>query len=155
VASAFITEIEESRPELKDKLVVVDFNPQVYHGLVSRQIKVVYGDISNVQTLHHAGLEHAKIAISSITDEILVGTDNLRLISEIRTLAPHAKIVVTAQSNTRARELYEAGADYVLRPNIATAQQLLPVVERLLRGEETVLRENELAKLSRREEILK
>jgi voltage-gated potassium channel Kch len=155
VASAFIAEIEETRSELKDKLVVVDFNPQVYHGLVNRQIKVIYGDISNMQTLHHAGLEHAKVAISTITDEILVGTDNLRLISEIRSLAPHAKIVVTAQSNAKALELYQAGADYVLRPNRATAQQLLPVVEHLLRGEEAVLREAELDKLARRDEILK
>ena len=155
VASAFVAEIEETRPGLKDKLVVVDFNPQVYHGLVKRQIKVVYGDISNMQTLHHAGLEHAKIAISSITDEILVGTDNLRLISEIRSLAPHAKIVVTAQSNAKALELYQAGADYVLRPNRATAKELLPVVEQLLRGEEAVLREAELEKLARRDEILK
>ena len=155
VASAFLTEIEETRPELKNKLVVVDFNPEVYQSLVNRQLKVVYGDISNTQTLHQAGLEHAKIAISSITDDILVGTDNLKLISSIRALSPHAKIIVTAPSNARAQESYQAGADYVLRPNIATAHQLLPVIERLLRGEQAELRETEIAKLSRREEILK
>ncbi len=155
VASAFLHEIEERRPELKDKLVVVDFNPQVYHALSQRQVKVVYGDISNMQTLHHAGLEHAKIAISTITDEILVGTDNQRLISEVRALAPHAKVIVIAQSNARALELYKAGADFVLRPNVATANQLLPVVESLLRGEDAILREEELKKLARREEILK
>lgn len=155
VASAFLHEIEERRPELKDKLVVVDFNPQVYHALTQRQVKVVYGDISNAQTLHHAGLENCKIAISTITDEILVGTDNRRLIDQVRSLAPHAKIIVIAQSNAKALELYHAGADFVLRPNIATANQLLPVVERLLRGEEAILREEELAKIARREEILK
>ncbi len=155
VASAFLYEIEERRPELKDKLVVVDFNPQVYHALTQRRVKVVYGDISNVQTLHHAGLENCKIAISTITDEILVGTDNRRLIEQVRSLAPHAKIIVIAQSNAKALELYSAGADFVLRPNIATANQLLPVVERLLRGEEAILREEELAKIARREEILK
>ncbi len=155
VASAFLNEIEERRPELKDKLVVVDFNPQVYQALSQRQVKVIYGDISNIQTLHHAGLEHVKIAISTITDEILVGTDNLRLISEVRVLAPHAKIIVIAQSDARAQELYAAGADFVLRPNVATANQLLPAVERLLRGEDAILKEEELEKLARREEILK
>ncbi len=155
VASAFLAEVEETRPELNHKLVVVDFNPEVYQGLVTRQVKVVYGDISNIQTLHHAGLEHVKIAISTITDDILVGTNNLKLVSEIKSLYPHAKIIVTAQSNSRALELYQAGADYVLRPNIATALQLLPVIELLLRGEEAVLKKTEIAKLSRREEILK
>lgn len=155
VASAFLAEIEETSPELKDKLVVVDFNPVVYSGLLSRQVKVFYGDISNMHTLHHAGLESARVVISSITDDILVGTDNLRLISQIRSLCPQAKIIVTAESTSRALELYRAGADYVLRPNIAAATNLLAVVERLLRGEEAVLKEEEMAKLSQREEILR
>jgi Kef-type K+ transport system membrane component KefB len=155
VASAFLHEVEERRPELKEKLVVVDFNPQVYHALQQRQVKVIYGDISNVQTLHHAGLERVKIAVSTITDEILVGTDNRRLIGEVKKLAPQAKMIAIAQSNARALELYEAGADYVLRPNIATAHQLLPVIERLLQGEDAVIKEKELEKLARREEILK
>jgi DNA-binding NarL/FixJ family response regulator len=99
-------------------------------------------------------LESVKIAISSITDDILVGTDNLKLISEIRAISPHAKIVVTAQSNTRARELYAAGADYVLRPNKAAASQLLPAVESLLQGEEEALKKGEIDKLDRRQEIL-
>jgi Kef-type K+ transport system membrane component KefB len=154
VASAFLAEIEETRPKLKDKLVVVDFNPDVFRGLQERQIRVVYGDISNMQTLHHAGLEHVKIAISSITDDILVGTNNLNLISEIKSLAPQARIIVTAPSNTQAQKLYEAGADYVLRPNRAAAQQLLPVVERLLRGEQDLLKDEEIDKLTRRDEIL-
>lgn len=155
VASAFLQELESRHPELLGQLVVVDFNPQVYHALSQRGVKVVYGDISNVQTLHHAGLEHAKIVISTITDEILVGTDNLRLLREVKRLAPQAKVILIAQSNTRALELYQAGADYVLRPNLATARQLLPVLERLLRGEDAVLKEEELAGLTQREEILK
>jgi len=154
IASAFLAEIEESKPELKDKLVVVDFNPVVYRGLLDRQVRVVYGDISNMQTLHHAGLEHIKIAISTITDDILVGTNNLKLISEIKSLSPLARVIVTAESNSRAQKLYEAGADYVLRPNKAAAQQLLPVVERLLRGEQTLVKDEETEKLAHRDEIL-
>lgn len=154
VASAFLAEIEEIKPELKNKLVVVDFNPRVYRRLAARQVKVFYGDISNLQTLHHAGLEHAKIAISTITDDILVGTSNLKLISEIRTVAPNARIIVTGTSNSQALELYAAGADFVLRPNVATALQLLPVVERLLQGEEAVIKEVAVAKLAERDEIL-
>ena len=50
--------------------------------------------------------------------------------------------------------MYEAGADYVLRPNKAAAQQLLPVVERLLRGEQDLLKDEEIEKLTRRDEIL-
>lgn len=154
VASAFLAEIEELQLSLKEKLVVVDFNPVVYSGLQARGVKMVYGDISNLQTLHHAGIEEAKLVISTITDDILVGTSNLRLIDQIRTLCPHAKVVVTAESPSRAQELYRAGADFVLRPNLTAALHLLPVVDHLLRGEESLLRKEEMEKLSRRQEIL-
>jgi hypothetical protein len=76
VASAFIREIEDVAVNLKDKIVVVDFNPRVLRRLPRHGIKVVYGDISNPETLHHAGIGEAKIVISTISDEILVGTDN-------------------------------------------------------------------------------
>ncbi len=154
VASAFLAEIEETHPEFKDKIAVVDFNPVVYTGLRVRGVKVVYGDISNLQTLHHAGIEEAKLVISTITDDILVGTSNLRLIDQIKVICPHAKVVVTAEGPSRALELYRAGADYVLRPNLTAARQLLQIVEHFLRGEKMVLKEQEIQKLSHREEIL-
>ncbi len=155
VASALLAELEETRPEWLERLVVVDFNPEVYQGLRNRHIQVVYGDIGNMATLHHAGLEHVKVAVSTITDDILVGTNNLRLLSQLRALCPQAKVVVSALSASRALELYRAGADYVLLPQAAAAEHLLAVLERLLRGEAAVLREAELNRWSRRQEILK
>ena len=94
-------------------------------------IKVVYGDISNPETLHHAGIGEAKIVISTISDEILVGTDNLRLVGWIKKMAPEARIIATAESPSRALDLFNAGADYVYLPNQLAAQHLLYVVERL------------------------
>ncbi|MEJ2070654.1 MAG: cation:proton antiporter, partial [Syntrophobacterales bacterium] len=64
VASAFLAEMENLKPHLKEKLVVVDFNPEVFRGLRARGVKVVYGDISNEQTLHHANIEESKVVIS-------------------------------------------------------------------------------------------
>ena len=61
VASAFIREIETVAVDLKDKIVVVDFNPRVLRKLPRHGInKVVYGDISNLETLHHAGISEAR-----------------------------------------------------------------------------------------------
>ena len=88
VASAFIQEIEDAEVKLKDKIIVVDFNPQVLRRLPRHGVKVVYGDISNPETLQHAGIDEAKIVISTISDELLVGTDNLRLIRRIKKIAP-------------------------------------------------------------------
>lgn len=154
VASAFLAEVEQNRPELLPQLVVVDFNPEVYEELKGKGIKVVYGDISNLKTLQHAGLEEVRIVMSTITDDILVGTDNLRLLSQVRRLSPRAKIVVTAASPAQALKLYRAGADYVLCPNALTGSHLLAVLERLLNEEKSLDREEEIRKLASRQEIL-
>ena len=155
VASAFIREIEDVAVNLKDKIVVVDFNPQVLRRLPRHGIKVVYGDISNPETLHHAGIDEAKIVISTISDEILVGTSNLKLIDQMKKIAPEARIIVTAETPSRALECYNAGADYVYLPNRLAAQHLLTVVERLLRGEQVVIKEAEMARLMERDEVIR
>jgi Kef-type K+ transport system membrane component KefB len=154
VASAFLTEMERVRPQLKEKLVVVDFNPEVFRDLKRRGINVVYGDISNMPTLHHAGIEEVKVVISTITDDILVGTDNLRLIGQTRNLCPQARIVVTAGSPSQALELYEAGADYVLRPNFLTAQHLLKILDLLSHQQIKELAQQEIDRLFQPREVL-
>jgi voltage-gated potassium channel Kch len=154
IASAFIQEIENAKAEITDRMVVVDFNPTVFHRLPLHGVKVVYGDISNPETLHHAGIGAAKLVISTISDEILVGTNNLNLIDQIKKMAPQAKIIVTAESPSRALTLYRAGADYVFLPNQLAAQHLLTVVERLLRGEEVILKDEEMERLCQRDEVI-
>jgi Kef-type K+ transport system membrane component KefB len=154
VASAFIREIEDVAANLKNKIVVVDFNPRVLRRLPRHGIKVVYGDISNPETLHHAGIGEAKIVISTISDEILVGTSNLKLIDQMKKIAPKARIIVTAESPARALEFYNAGADYVYLPNQLAAQHLLTVVEHLLRGDQVVRKEAEMTRLMERDEVI-
>ncbi len=154
VASALIQEIEAAEADIKDKIVVVDLNPEVLKNLPRHGVKVVYGDVSNPETLHHAGIEAAKIVIATIPDEILVGTDNLRLVGWIKKMAPEARIIATAESPSRALTLYRAGADYVYLPHQLVGQHLLTVVERLLRGEEVVLMDEEMAQLAGRDEVI-
>ena len=154
VASALIQEIEEAGVDIKDRMMVVDFNPRVFYRLPLHDVKVVYGDISNPETLHHAGIQRAKIVLSTISDEILVGTNNIRIIDQIKKIAPQAKIIVTAESPSRAAALYRAGADYVYLPNQLAAQHLLPFVERLLIGEQVVLKDEEILRLARQDEVI-
>jgi Trk K+ transport system NAD-binding subunit len=107
----------------------------VHRKLDAYGVKVIYGDISHLDTLHHAGIHDAKIVLSTIPDSILVGTDNLRLMKHIQSLCPHAKMLVTAGNPQRALQMYADGADYVLMPRLIAAQHLLEITERMLRGE--------------------
>jgi len=154
IASSFLREIQQLSPELQERLVVVDFNPEVYRKLQAQRVKVFYGDISNPEALHHAGIEDAKVVISTIPDSILVGTDNVRLLKQVRSLCPLAKIVVTADNPTAALKMYQEGADYVLRPNRLAGNHLVAVVEHLLRQDGVTLRETGLEQLQGRGEVL-
>jgi Kef-type K+ transport system membrane component KefB len=154
VASALVREMEETGVHIKDKIMVVDFNPEVFQRLPRHGIQVVYGDVSNPDTLHHAGIDAAKIVVSTIPDELLVGTNNFRLIKQMKRIAPQARIIVTAENPARALTLYKAGADYVYLPNQLVAQHLLTVLEHFLRGEAAVIKKEEMDRLAEWEEIV-
>jgi Kef-type K+ transport system membrane component KefB len=125
----------------RENLVVVDFNPDAYAKLRAHGVKVVYGDIGHMETLHHAGIHNAKVALSTIPDHILVGTSNRQLIRTIRSICPHAKIIVTAEGPESALEMYNEGADYVFLPRILAAQHLIPIIELFLQGDTERLEE--------------
>ncbi|MBL7959326.1 cation:proton antiporter, partial [bacterium] len=143
VASSLIRDIQEinsaenaEEANLLEKIVVVDFNPNVHSKLDAIGVKAIYGDISHMDTLHHAGIHDAKIVISTIPDTVLVGTDNLKMIKQLQTICPHAKIIVTAESASRALKMYAEGADYVFLPRTLAALHLIPVIRDLLNDHE-------------------
>ncbi|MDD5644128.1 MAG: cation:proton antiporter [bacterium] len=120
----------------KDKIVVVDFNPEIYEALRSMGVKVVYGDISHFDTLHRAGIHDVKAVICSIPDTMLVGTDNLKIIKHIKSICPRAKIIVTADNIDKALKMYAEGADYVFIPRILAAKNLAAIVEMILENKQ-------------------
>src|SRR6476619_3348514 len=58
-ASALLSEIERRSPDVLEQITVIDFNPLVFRTLTDRGMHVVYGDISSVDTLVHAGVGKA------------------------------------------------------------------------------------------------
>ena len=128
-ASALFAEIERQDQSLLEQISVIDFNPLVFRTLTDRGLHVIYGDISNVDTLVHAGIGKAEIIILSVPDSLLVGASNEKLVRHVRTLNPTAKIVATADFLSDVKDLYEAGADYVTVTRISDAQELFTVIE--------------------------
>jgi hypothetical protein len=113
---AFVQYLDRNDPAMKRRLVAIDFNPEMLEVLGTYGIAHNYGDISNLETLRHAGIERAAVVISGISDWFLKGTSNLHLLQHVRRLAPGARVVVTADSVAEAERLYAMGADYVLLP---------------------------------------
>ncbi len=146
-------EVEEARDFVK-KILVVDFNPTVMRELRKRGIKSIYGDIAHADSLRHAGIEGAELVVSSITDDVLRGTSNLRLMRSVRTHAPKARVVLTTEHIPQALKFYEAGADFVFIPRLYSAAAVARILRKGLKDGFVEVRQQAIGHLSHRQEVL-
>jgi voltage-gated potassium channel Kch len=153
-ASAMVAELAEQAPETLAHLKVVDFNPVVKKKLDSMGVACVYGDISHPDTLKHAHLEETRVFICTLPDHILKGSSNLRLLKNLRAMFPSAAFVMTAENPSAAAALYGAGADYVLQPSALAGAEAAKIAEHALDGSLAARRDEALAALAVRKEIL-
>jgi Kef-type K+ transport system membrane component KefB len=153
-ASALLAEIERQNTSLLDQISVVDFNPNVFRTLVGRGQHVIYGDISNVDTLVHAGVGKAEIIILSVPDSLLKGANNEKLVRHVRSINPTAKIISTADVLGDVSDIYAAGADYVTVPRLSDAHALYEVIEAADQGLLDAKRAEMDAQLAERREVL-
>lgn len=144
---------DEARDFLR-KILVIDFNPTVMRELRRRKISCIYGDIAHADTLRHASIENADLVISSITDDILRGTSNLRMLKNIRASCPKARVVLTSEHIPQALHFYEAGADFVYIPRLQSAPMLARILKQGLSEGFQAAREAEIAQLTNRHEVL-
>src|SRR5438477_10380015 len=143
----------ESR-QFIEKILVIDFNPTVLRELRRKSIKCVYGDIAHADTLRHAGVEHAQLVVSSITDDVLRGTSNLRLMNSVHTNAPNARMVLTTDHIPQALSIYEVGADFVFIPRLYSAAACARILRKGLAGGFEEIRSQAIDHLSQRQEVL-
>ena len=132
----------------------MDFNPQVNERLRHRKIRVVYGDITQRDVLHHAGVSHAEIIICSLPDMVLKGANNLKMLRQVRDLNPHAKIIVHAEFLSQIPALYAAGASYVTAPRLLEAADLLQAIEAVDNRLMDEKRQEQAERLKNRNEII-
>jgi Kef-type K+ transport system membrane component KefB len=136
------------------KILVIDFNPTVMRELRRRGISCIYGDVAHADTLRHASIENAELVISSITDDILRGTSNLRMLKNIRASCPNARVVLTTEHIPQALHFYEAGADFVYIPRLQSAPMLAQTLKQGLADGFDGMRAAEIEHLSHRHEVL-
>ena len=154
VASSFLSELERRHTALLDDVLVVDFNPTVYHALRARDVKIHYGDIAHTDTLAHAGIAQAEIVVSSVPDSLLKGTTNEKLVRYVRRINPTVKIIATAEVLAETQTLYAAGADYVTVARLDQANELVEAVTAADAGLLADMKTRLEAQLQGRQEIL-
>ncbi len=133
-ASSLIADLESRESETLKDLAVVDFNPVVHEKLTARGRTVIYGDISQPDTLAQAGVGQAEILICTVPDFLLKGTTNERLVRQLRALNTKAVIIAPADLIGDIGPLYRAGADYVISSRLGEALELCEVLEAIDSG---------------------
>ncbi len=153
-ASSLLDELTRHAPDLLAEVAVVDFNPVVQAELRQRGVKAIYGDISQRDTLAHAGISHAEVIVCTVSDSMLKGTSNEKLVRQLRELNPKARIIAPAELLAEVPLLRAAGADYVSLARLNVAADLF---EAIRAAEEGLLanKQGELeAQLRERQEVL-
>jgi Kef-type K+ transport system membrane component KefB len=153
-ASSLLEEITREKPALLPELRIVDFNPQVIERLRARQVRVAYGDISQRDTLQHAGVEHAASIVCSLPDTVLKGTSNRKLLQQLRELNANAQIIVHAEKIADVPELYAAGANYVSVPRLLEATELLNALDAAEKNLLDQKRKEQTEQLEERSEVI-
>ena len=153
-ASSLIGEISREQSALLSDIVVVDFNPQVYEQLRKRGVHVIYGDITQRDVLHHAGVAECEIIICSLPNMVLKGADNLKMLRQLRELNPGAKIIVHSELLADIPILYAAGASFVIAPRLLEAADLLHAIEAAEKNLLDQKRGEQLKQLEGRNEVI-
>ncbi len=132
--------ILKSLKKIKEKYLVVDFNPDTISDLQKFNIPCLYGDVDDPELLRELPLDKINMAVSTVPDF----DTNLLLIESIKMANPNAIVIVRAHSIREAMNLYDHGASYVLTPHFLGGEYVAKMI-----------RESKTKKLDYREEKIK
>jgi Kef-type K+ transport system membrane component KefB len=104
----------------KEKLLVVDYNPEIINSLIKKDISCVYGDISSPELIHKVLNKNLKLVISTIPGF----EENLHLLNMIKRKKPNTKVIVMGARISETLKLYSKGADYVITPKVLAGEEL-------------------------------
>ncbi|VVB78809.1 Glutathione-regulated potassium-efflux system protein KefB [uncultured archaeon] len=123
MGSLFLKEFEKN----KNDIFVIDYNPEIIKPLMSKKVPCIYGDYVNEEVLNKIDLNKAEIIISTIPDF----EENILLIKKVKKMNPKITCFVVAERISEARELYRAGADYVILPQVIGGQKVSEIIGKI------------------------
>lgn len=112
--------------DMKQRYLVVDYDPEVIEHLEARGVRHAYGDATDTEFLEEINAPHAKFAASTIVDRHV----NLMLLGYLRRHSHDITFVCHAHTYEDALELYEHGASYVVLPRFLGADHITSHIKR-------------------------
>ncbi|MFH1672106.1 MAG: cation:proton antiporter [Pseudomonadota bacterium] len=116
----------EIAKKMTSNYLVVDFNPLSIERLKKLDIPHRYGDAEDVEFLDEINFSKAKLVISTIPDL----RTNLLLVSHYRNKNPTGIIITISHDVSNTKELYRAGASYVVMPHYLGAHHAASLIEK-------------------------
>ncbi len=125
--------------KIKQRYLVVDFNPDTISNLRKFRMPCIYGDVGDPEFLRELPLDKIKMAVSTVPDF----ETNYLLIEEVRTVNPKAIIIVRAHTIDDALGLYKKGANYVLTPHFLGGEYVSKMIRDLKTSDDRYKDESE------------
>ncbi len=153
-ASSLLEAIRSGQPAILEDVRVVDFNPLAYQRLRRLGISVVYGDITQLDLLRHAGADRARLLICTLPNSLLKGTDTVTLARRLRQLNPTAQIIMNSENLADVPRLYREGVTYVTIPRLLEASEILEAIKAAEKGLLEERRKQQETTLEHRREVI-
>lgn len=112
--------------QLKRKYVVIDYDPDVIDMLERKEVNYLYGDVTDIEMLEEAGVQRAKMVVSTITNH----EATLFLLNFMGQHNPKAVLICHADTADQANELYDLGASYVMIPHYIGSEKISAFIKR-------------------------
>lgn len=113
-------EFLEAFREMKQRYLVVDYDPEVIEHLDRQGVRNSYGDATDEELLKEINLQKAKLVVSTVGD---IGV-NRSLLGYLRYHSPETVFICHANTYEEAADLYKHGATYVMLPHYLGSERI-------------------------------
>lgn len=114
----------KSLDESGEEYIALDFDPVLVRSLEAEGVPIAYGDVTDEEIQEIVALDKAKLVISTVPNK----RDNLAIIMASKKENKKTNVIVTADSEEDAKELYKAGASYVIMPHFVGGWELAQAI---------------------------
>lgn len=112
--------------DMKQRYLVVDYDPEIIEHLDSQGIRHAYGDATDTEFLEEINAGHAKFVASTIIDRRV----NMQLLTYLHRYSTDIVFICHARTYEDALELYEHGAAYVILPRFLGSEYITSHIKR-------------------------
>ncbi len=123
--------ILKSLNKMKNKILIVDYNPEIISKLVKQGYHCIYGEADDNEIIERMNLKNVKYLLSTIP----YLKENKKLIKRTRSVNKKAKIIVTADKIEDALKFYDLGANYVILPHFLGGEHVANLFSKVRKRE--------------------